>query len=125
MTLNLFNLPDPLPHNEDIIDLVRSDDIRIERIVSTGQTTPEGQWYDQDEDEWVALIQGEAVLEYESGERLNLSAGDHVPPASPLPPPRRLHQPPATLHLASRLRQYALKKKAGQISLPLAEILIY
>ena len=78
MTLNLFNLPDPLPHNEDIIDLVRSDDIRIERIVSTGQTTPEGQWYDQDEDEWVALIQGEAVLEYESGERLNLSAGDHV-----------------------------------------------
>lgn len=78
MTLNLFNLPDPLPHNEDIIDLVRSDDIRIERIVSTGQTTPEGQWYDQDEDEWVALIQGEAVLEYENGERLNLSAGDHV-----------------------------------------------
>ena len=78
MTLNLFNLPDPLPHNEDIIDLVRSDDIRIERIVSTGQTTPEGQWYDQDEDEWVALIQGEAVLEYENGERLNLSAGDYV-----------------------------------------------
>ena len=78
MTLNLFNLPDPLPHNEDIIDLVRSDDIRIERIVSTGQTTPEGQWYDQDEDEWVVLVQGEAVLEYENGERLNLSAGDHV-----------------------------------------------
>ena len=78
MPPNLFDLPDPLPHNEDIIDLVRSDDIRIERIVSTGQTTPEGQWYDQDEDEWVALIQGEAVLEYENGERLNLSAGDHV-----------------------------------------------
>ena len=78
MTLNLFNLPDPLPHNEDIIDLVRSDDIRIERIVSTGQTTPEGQWYDQDEDEWVALIQGEAILEYETGEKLHLSAGDHT-----------------------------------------------
>ena len=78
MPPNLFNLPDPLPHNEDIIDLVRSDDIRIERIVSTGQTTPEGQWYDQDEDEWVVLVQGEAVLEYENGERLNLSAGDHV-----------------------------------------------
>ncbi len=78
MTLNLFNLPDPLPHNEDIFDLVRSDDIRIERIVSTGQTTPEGQWYNQDEDEWVALIQGEAVLEYKTGERLNISAGDHV-----------------------------------------------
>ena len=78
MTLNLFNLPDPLPHNEDIIDLVRSDDIRIERIVSTGQTTPAGEWYDQDQDEWVVLIQGKAVLEYETGEKLRLSAGDHV-----------------------------------------------
>ena len=78
MPPNLFDLPDPLPHNEDIIDLVRSDDIRIERIVSTGQTTPAGEWYDQDQDEWVVLIQGKAVLEYETGEKLRLSAGDHV-----------------------------------------------
>lgn len=76
--MNLFDLPDPLSDEEEITELLRSTDIRIERIVSSGQTTPEGQWYDQEQDEWVALIQGEATLEYENGEQLRLSAGDHV-----------------------------------------------
>tara|TARA_R110002074_G_scaffold102632_3_gene221866 strand:- start:264 stop:611 length:348 start_codon:yes stop_codon:yes gene_type:complete len=35
---------------------------RLERIVSTGQATPEGAWYDQAEDEWVILLAGEAGL---------------------------------------------------------------
>ena len=78
MTPNLFDLPDPLPDDEEVTELLRSGNLRIERIVSSGQTTPAGQWYDQDEDEWVALIQGEAVIEYEGGEKLSLSAGDHV-----------------------------------------------
>ncbi|MBK8176419.1 MAG: cupin domain-containing protein [Rhodospirillales bacterium] len=38
------------------------DGVRIERIVSTGQTTPEGDWYDQDWDEWVLLVSGGAAL---------------------------------------------------------------
>ena len=78
MPLNIFDFPDPLPDDEVITTLLLSNQVRIERIVSTGQTTSEGQWYDQNEDEWVALIQGEAVLEYETGEKLRLSAGDHT-----------------------------------------------
>ncbi len=78
MPPNLFDLPEPLPDNEEFTELLRSKNLRIERIVSSGQTTPDGQWYDQDEDEWVALIQGEAVLEYENGEQQRLSAGDHI-----------------------------------------------
>jgi len=78
MPPNLFDLPDPLPDNEEFTELLRSKHLRIERIVSSGQTTPAGKWYDQDEDEWVALIQGKAVLEYENGEKLRLSAGDHA-----------------------------------------------
>ena len=78
MSPNLFDLPDPLPDNEEFTELLRSKALRIEKIVSSGQTTPAGRWYDQDEDEWVALIQGEAVLEYENGEKLRLSAGDHI-----------------------------------------------
>ena len=39
---------------------------RLEHIVSTGQSSPPGFWYDQEEDEWVCLLQGEAVLELES-----------------------------------------------------------
>ena len=78
MPLNIFDVPDPLPDKEEFTELLGSSDVRIERIVSTGQATPPGQWYDQPEDEWVVLIQGEAVLQYESGETLRMSAGDHI-----------------------------------------------
>lgn len=37
--------------------------VRIERIISTGQITPEGSWYDQSEDEFVLLIKGEAKIQ--------------------------------------------------------------
>lgn len=78
MAHNLFDLPHPLPDDELFTDLLHTDSVRIERIVSTGQTTPAGRWYNQEEDEWVALLQGEAILEYDTGEQLRLSAGDHV-----------------------------------------------
>ena len=38
---------------------------RVERIVSTGQATPPGEWYDQDGDEWVVLLSGAAGLLFE------------------------------------------------------------
>ncbi len=38
---------------------------RIERIVSTGQTTPDGEWYDQGWDEWVMVVTGSAKLQIE------------------------------------------------------------
>ena len=93
MPFNIFDLPDPLPDEEEVIALIHSQNLRVERIVSTGQTTPEGQWYDQDEDEWVVLIQGEAVLEYENGEKLRLATGDHI-----LLPARCRHRVAYTSH---------------------------
>ena len=39
---------------------------KIERIVSDGQASPDGFWYDQDEDEWIMVLAGEADLEWES-----------------------------------------------------------
>lgn len=51
--------------------------VRIERIVSTGQVTPEGQWYDQDGDEWALVVAGAARLLIEGEEReRELAAGD-------------------------------------------------
>jgi cupin 2 domain-containing protein len=44
--------------------LVR-DGVRIERIVSKGQATPEGEWYDQPWHEWVLLVVGEAQVQLE------------------------------------------------------------
>ena len=49
---------------------------RIERIVSTGQATPPGQWYDQPGDEWVALLAGRATLRFEDGAFVELAPGD-------------------------------------------------
>ena len=45
--------------------------LRIERIVSTGQATPEGQWYDQEDEEWVLVVAGAArlLIEGEARER--------------------------------------------------------
>ena len=87
MPLNLYDLPDPLPDDEEFTDLIPDRGVKIERIVSCGQTSPAGEWYDQGRDEWVVLIQGEVVLEYEDGETLRLGAGDHV-----LIPARRRHR---------------------------------
>lgn len=52
--------------------------IRLERIVSDGQASPPGFWYQQDEDEWVLLLAGEAMLEYGYGIKSALVAGDSL-----------------------------------------------
>ncbi len=78
MSFNLYDLPHQLPPEELFSDLIPDAGVKIERIVSSGQSTPEGEWYDQDRDEWVALIQGEAVLQYADNSLLALNAGDHV-----------------------------------------------
>ena len=74
--MNLFNIPDTLPDNEIFEPLASNDSVLIERIISTGQATPEGEWFNQDRDEWVALLQGEATLSYEDGRTVTMRAGD-------------------------------------------------
>lgn len=73
--MNLFDI-EKIPNSEELTTiLAESKNVRIERIVSAGQTSPEGFWYDQNENEFVALLQGEAVISYEDGS-VNLKAGD-------------------------------------------------
>src|SRR4029078_12018689 len=53
----------PHPLAEEVTQtLLERPGLRIERIVSTGHATPEGQWYDQDSDEWVLVVRGNARL---------------------------------------------------------------
>jgi cupin 2 domain-containing protein len=57
--------------------LVARPGLRIERIVSFGQASPEGFWYDQDEAEWVLLLTGAASLRFEDEpEARRLGPGD-------------------------------------------------
>ncbi|WP_434516833.1 cupin [Dechloromonas sp. ARDL1] len=80
MTDNLFaDLPaSPLP-DELFSELLKRPGVRIERIVSTGQASPPGFWYDQPEGEWVLLLQGEAGIRFEDApEPLALTPGDFL-----------------------------------------------
>jgi cupin 2 domain-containing protein len=74
----LAGLPDARG-GEIFATLVERDGVRIERIVSHGQATPEGEWYDQEWDEWVIVLSGKAglLVEGEAEPRL-LGPGDHV-----------------------------------------------
>lgn len=51
---------------------------RMERVVSYGQTTPEGVWYDQHQDEWVAVLEGSAKIGYPDGTEVSLEKGDSL-----------------------------------------------
>ena len=71
----LRDLPDSLPE-EWFETLVETDAVRIERIVSRGHATPDGEWYDQSRAEWVLLLQGAARLFFSDGREVDLAPGD-------------------------------------------------
>lgn len=78
MTRNIFLLPGNVPDVEVFEPLAAGTGIKIERIISTGQSTPEGEWYDQEQAEWVVLLQGEALLRFDDGRQQLLKAGDYI-----------------------------------------------
>jgi cupin 2 domain-containing protein len=75
---NLFdNLP-ALTSAEACETLLQTDAVKIERIVSHSAASPEGFWYDQEEDEWVLVIKGEARLLIHPDEQVSMKAGDYL-----------------------------------------------
>ncbi|MEO5606766.1 MAG: phosphoribosylaminoimidazole carboxylase [Polaromonas sp.] len=78
-TGHLFHaIPASLP--AEISDcLLQSASVRIERIVSKGQHSPPGFWYDQSEHEWVLLVKGQATLRFEQDDKIiHLTPGIYV-----------------------------------------------
>ena len=60
-----------LPTNlseEVFTTLIDTDGVTIERIVSHGQASPEGFWYDQPRREWVVVLSGWTRLRFEDGD---------------------------------------------------------
>lgn len=75
------NLFDAIPADisrELFTELARGDQLRIERIVSKGHTSPESGWYDQDDNEWVVVLAGEANVTFASGDTVHLTAGSYL-----------------------------------------------
>ena len=78
---NVFeNIPADLTH-EHFQDLLNTPNVRIERIVSQGHSSPDVGWYDQNEDEWVMVLQGEGTLAFADDQEVRLQAGSfiHIP----------------------------------------------
>ena len=75
------NIFDAIPENIDteIFELLaKSNGTRIERIISKGHKSPDSGWYDQEKNEWVLVLRGEAILLFEDGTSVNLKAGDYI-----------------------------------------------
>ena len=78
---NLLETPAPVDPAEEIFHNLldhRQSGTRIEQILSHGQASPEGFWYDQAQDEWVLLLQGQAALEIQGQPILSLHSGDSL-----------------------------------------------
>ncbi len=75
---NIFSdLPASLDQ-EVFEDILKRENIRIERIISQGHSAPETGWFDQDENEWVIVLTGSASLLFEGEDEIELSAGDYL-----------------------------------------------
>lgn len=76
---NLLNQLPPDTGKEIFETLLQTESFVLERIVTRGQITPEGSWYDQSRPEWVFVLSGRAELVFESpDETIPMEAGDAV-----------------------------------------------
>ena len=74
----LTGLP-PALSGEAFETIAELDSVLIERIVSSGQATPEGEWYDQERDEWVLVLAGSAALLFDGAQGpRRLGVGDYT-----------------------------------------------
>ena len=70
-------LPETLPAEVSEV-LVSRRGVKFERIVSYGHASPPDFWYDQEQHEFVLLVQGHAVLEFEDAGQVELGPGDWI-----------------------------------------------
>ncbi|MDD3308327.1 MAG: cupin domain-containing protein [Acetobacterium sp.] len=82
--MNIYEMPGFPISGEVISVLEQNERVRIERIISTGQQSG---WYDQEETEFVILLEGSAQLTFEDNRTVMLEKGDTL-----LIPPHQKHR---------------------------------
>ena len=71
------SIPDHIP--EEITEkIVNARSVRIERILSCGHTSPLSGWYDQEENEWVIVLQGAGTITFANGDTVHLVPGGYL-----------------------------------------------
>jgi cupin 2 domain-containing protein len=105
---NIFRTTAGVLGKEDFLTLLESNGVKVERVVSHAARSPQEFWYDQAHAEWVMIVQGEATLEFESGQRVTMKEGDYltIPPHAR----HRVHQTgPETIWLVVHVKEIAEK----------------
>jgi len=78
--MDLHNLYDDIPAQlpeELFTDILKTETFRLERIASQGHASPEGFWYDQNQNEWVMVLKGAAHIRFEDRtDAVELRPGD-------------------------------------------------
>jgi cupin 2 domain-containing protein len=65
--------------DEQFTELWSTPTLRVERIVSHGHASPPGFWFDQNDAEWVLVLQGAALIALEGGiDPVMLRRGDYL-----------------------------------------------
>lgn len=78
MPKNIFeSIPKDLS-NEVFEEIVSNENVKIERIISYGHSSPKEGWYDQEQNEWVIVLEGEAVLSFADKDAVTLKKGDYI-----------------------------------------------
>lgn len=79
MNVNNIFSNTPVSQQEEIFEvLIRTDAIKIERIISASQIFQPSDWYDQEKDEWIIVLKGKAVLSFEDQLTIHLNEGDYI-----------------------------------------------
>jgi cupin 2 domain-containing protein len=82
MTISKGNIFSDAPAEKNLPEsfeaLVNCPELLIERIITNQSFQSPGQWYDQDKDEWLILLEGSAELEFENDEFISLNKGDYI-----------------------------------------------
>lgn len=76
---NIFsNIPEQIP-KEIFEEIIKTENIKIERIISRGHSTDDDHWYDQDKNEWVIVLKGSAGLLFEgNNDTIIMGPGDYI-----------------------------------------------
>ena len=75
---NLFNTDHVLIQTEQFSPLASTTNASLKHIVSPAGCSLDTNWYDQDQDEWVTVIQGYGVIAFEDATIVTLKPGDHI-----------------------------------------------
>ena len=76
---NIFSDIPKQTQKEILETIIESHQFKIERIISRGQATTDGDWYDQEKNEWVLVLKGNAGLLFEGSEKkVIMKTGDYI-----------------------------------------------